>query len=188
MKRKIEIVSVIVLFLVPLLIQAGSNKLILKAEKVMKSLMDKGGGQLELIYRTYQIPGQIKSEIEDRVKQDFYRETVDFWEIRRDGEIEGYALMDDVLGKQMPITFLVIYNSEGGITACRILKYRERYGSGVRSKRWLRQFNDKNHQSGFNIGTDIDAISGATISSNSVSRGIEKLTLLIQALVAKKNQ
>jgi Na+-translocating ferredoxin:NAD+ oxidoreductase RnfG subunit len=168
--------------------EAGEKKLTSKAEKVMRSLMDKGGGQLEFKYKAFEIPNVLKAEIEDDVKQDFYRNEVDFWEIHRDGEVEGYALMDDVLGKQMPITFLVIFNKEGRITASRVLKYRERYGSGVRSKRWLRQFNERNFQSSFDVGKDIDAISGATISSNSVTRGIEKLTQLIAKLVVKKNQ
>jgi Na+-translocating ferredoxin:NAD+ oxidoreductase RnfG subunit len=159
------------------------NKLATKAEKVMKSLI---GTDIRVSLKSFEIPASVKTTIEDHVKQDFYRNSVLLWEVTRDGTPEAYGMMDDVLGKQMPITFLVLFDREGTITACRVLKYRERYGSGVRSKRWLRQFSKKNAGSGFSVGKDIDGISGATISSESVSRGIEKLAHLIAHILQAK--
>jgi Na+-translocating ferredoxin:NAD+ oxidoreductase RnfG subunit len=159
---------------------AADGKLIAKAEKVIKSL---AGKDVELVHREYEIPGDVKASIRQAVQQDFYRETVGLWEIRRENGTQAYAVMDDVLGKHMPITFVVLFDTSGVITACRVIKYRERYGSGVKSKRWLRQFTKKTAASGFHVGQDIDAISGATISSNSVTKGIEKLAKLFQHII-----
>ncbi len=155
-----------------------------KAEQKIKSIV---GQNVNLEFKEISIPGQLKGSIEEQVQQEFYRESVALWQVVKDGRVTAYAIMDDVLGKQMPITFFVLFDKTGNITACRVLKYRERYGSGVRSKRWLRQFNSKNTSSGFTLGKDIDGISGATISSLSMSKGIEKLTRLIKHLLTDKN-
>ena len=59
-----------------------------------------------------------------------------------------------------------------------MIKYREAYGGEVGNKGWLRQFINLNNNSGYNIGKDIDGISGATISVKSMSSGIQKITTL----------
>lgn len=161
-------------------IYASGANLSQKAEKKIKAMV---GKTINLEFKEFKIPGNLKGKLEEHVQQEFYRESVGLWKIKKDGEIAAYAIMDDVPGKQMPITFLVLFDKHGTINTCYVLKYRERFGSGVRSKRWLRQFNAKNASSGFKLGKDIDGISGATISSLSMSKGIEKLTRLIKHIL-----
>jgi len=78
----------------------------------------------------------------------------------------------------MPITFMVILNIDGEIENVNVIKYREAYGSEVGSKSWLQQFINFNNNSDYNIGKDIDGISGATISVKSISKGMKKITTL----------
>ena len=78
----------------------------------------------------------------------------------------------------MPITFMVILNIDGSIISSTIIKYRESYGGEIGNARWLAQFNHYNPDSTYKIGKDIDAITGATISVNSVTKGIQKIVLL----------
>jgi Na+-translocating ferredoxin:NAD+ oxidoreductase RnfG subunit len=82
----------------------------------------------------------------------------------------------------MPITFRVIFDLDGKIIRSEIVKYREQYGGGVSSDQWNEQFKSKDANSSFNIGSDIAAISGATISVNSVTKGIHKLTLIFNSI------
>lgn len=181
MKR--SLVSLVLLISLPILVStgtAGGGKLALKAEKLIKSVLSKN---LTLQHREYKIPAPIKTTIEAETDQEFYRDTVVLWEVNRENGERAYVLMDDVSGRHMPITFFVVFDASGHILGCRVVKYRERYGSGVKSKRWLRQFTGKNATSGFKVGKDIDAISGATISSNSVTKGIKKLAKLISHIL-----
>lgn len=133
----------------------------------------------------YSIDQTLQSNIEKKVRQRFYQNYVYLYKILVDGKQEGIALIDNVLGKSMPITFMVIFDEDGNILSSSILKYREPYGGAVASEDWQSQFKGKNDNSNYEIGEDISTISGATISANSVSAGIRKLTILYNSIKSK---
>ena len=121
---------------------------------------------------------QMKKEVENQVKQKFYRDKLYYWTISQGDTTVAYAFLDNVVGKSMPITFMVILNINGDIINANVIKYREAYGSEVSSTDWLEQFFTLNNKSGYKIGKDINGISGATISVKSMSKGIQKITTL----------
>lgn len=133
----------------------------------------------------FDLEPSLKTKIEHDVKQRFYQDYIYIYKIFVKGKIEGYALIDNVLGKSMPITFMVIFNNDGSIQNSSILKYREPYGGAVTSEDWQSQFKGKSNNSSYEIGKDISTISGATISVNSVSTGIRKLTYLFNSIKSK---
>jgi electron transport complex protein RnfG len=101
------------------------------------------------------------------------------------GKVDGYALVDDELGQHEPITFATFFDREGQVTRVEIVTYREPFGDGVRSPRFRQQFVGRGAQSGFAPDRDIDAISGATISSRALCVGVKRATLLVEELVLK---
>jgi Na+-translocating ferredoxin:NAD+ oxidoreductase RnfG subunit len=121
---------------------------------------------------------QIKKEVENQVKQKFYRDKLYYWSISQRDTTIAYAFLDNVIGKSMPITFMVILNIDGNIINANVIKYREAYGSEVGNKGWLQQFINFNNNSDYSNGKDIDGISGATISVKSMSKGMQKITTL----------
>ena len=132
--------------------------------------------------KKFMIPDDLKSEAQKKCNQKFFKDYVYFWEIKEAGSLEAIAVLDNVYGKSMPITFMVIFDLDGKIIRSEIVKYREQYGGGVSSDQWNEQFKSKDANSSFNIGSDIAAISGATISVNSVTKGIRKLTLIFNSI------
>ena len=120
----------------------------------------------------------IKKEVENHVKQKFYRDKLYYWTISQGDTTIAYAFLDNVIGKSMPITFLVLLNINGDIINTNVIKYREAYGGEVSNKGWLQQFINRNNNSSYTIGKDIDGISGATISVKSMSKGMQKITAL----------
>ena len=121
----------------------------------------------------------LKLKSEKYAKQRFYGNFVFYYEIIKNNEIEGYAILDNVLGKVKPITYLVLFNKDLSIASVNIIKYREQYGGAIENKEWLDQFKLKNMTSELELNTDIDGISGATISVKSVIKGVKKLLFLI---------
>ena len=119
-----------------------------------------------------------KQSIQNQVKQAFYKEELYYWNISQNDTTIAYAFLDNVKGKSMPITFMVILNKDGSIINTNVIKYREPYGGEVGNNRWLEQFNEKNEKSNYDVGKTIDGITGATISVNSLSKGIKKIVLL----------
>ena len=136
----------------------------------------------------YQIPKESRKYIQNTVKQNFFRKEINYWEIIDNDSLRYYAMLDNVIGKTMPISFLVIFNDKGIVHNASIIKYRELYGGEVGNKNWLKQFISYSDTSKYKVGDDISAISGATLSVNSVTKGIFKLSLLIKSILEIKDE
>lgn len=72
-----------------------------------------------------------------------------------------------------PIKMLVGINPQGELTGVVVADHREPYGYfSVDLPEWPRQFEGKSIRDAFKVGTDVDAISRATITVTSASRAI----------------
>lgn len=133
-------------------------------------------------FKIYTLSEGLKKQIELKAKQKFFRSELYMWEWNCSSSNQGIAFVDNALGKDLPITYLGMFNPEGQLIYTTILKYRESYGGEVTSKNWLGGFFNKNADSNFIPGQGIDVISGATISVHSVSKGFFKLALLAKEI------
>jgi Na+-translocating ferredoxin:NAD+ oxidoreductase RnfG subunit len=136
-------------------------------------------------YSDFPIPVDLRKTIEKKVKQLFLRESVGVWRLEKNGESRGIAILDHAMGKTQPFSFIVIFDPSGSVRSVRVVKYREQYGGGIQGKGFLRQFEDKNRDSTFVLGKDIDGVSGSTISSHSITRGVEKLAHLALSILER---
>ena len=152
-----------------------------------KYIISKFDVDVSIYMHTLKLDTELKVLVQNKVKQRFYRDELYYWNISNNDTTIAYALMDNVLGKSMPITFLVILNNEGNILASDVIKYREAYGSEVGNKNWLAQFTHFSDTTDFKVGKNIDGISGATISVNSLLKGIQKMTVLFPFIKDKLN-
>lgn len=103
------------------------------------------------------------------------------------GQPDGYALFDEQVGQHEPISFATFFDTHGRITRVEVVAYREPYGDGIRAERFRKQFVGRNAKSHFRAGSDIDAISGATISSRSMCIGVERAAALFDVAVRGGN-
>ena len=142
---------------------------------------------IQISEKTYKIPKKVKKEIQNTVKQKFFRDKIYYWVIKKENTPIGYALLDNSIGKTMPITYLVIFNLNNEILHSKIIKYREGYGGEVKGKKWLAQFNGMKKDSLYTFPKDIVGISGATLSVKSVTKGFSKLSLLLPYII-KENK
>jgi len=94
------------------------------------------------------------------------------------GSVSKYAIILDEKGKHYPITFMVGLNEKAQVTKVEILVYREQIGSEVRKSRFLSQFRGKTSNDPIQVNQDIRHISGATVSSWSVTAGVRKAVIL----------
>ena len=65
--------------------------------------------------------------------------------------------------------FMVLLDKTNKVKLVKVLVYRENYGGEIGSKRWLKQFIGMTEPKSY-----VDAISGATISVNSMKYSINK--------------
>jgi hypothetical protein len=82
----------------------------------------------------------------------------------------GYFVVDEVVGKHELITYAVGLTAEGAV-----MDYRENYGYEIRNARWRDQFTGKTSASPLKVDTDIQNISGATLSCRHVTEGVRRV-------------
>jgi Na+-transporting NADH:ubiquinone oxidoreductase subunit C len=94
--------------------------------------------------------------------------------VSRAGALLGFAQVRNVKGKDQQITFLVAIDPANALKDVDVLVYREPYGGEVAYEPWRKQFRGKTSDAPLEVGKDIRNISGATISSHSVTLGVRK--------------
>ncbi len=179
MEKLIKISLILITAFSPLLLRGGEIRD--KAETTIRAEFNK---KVRLEFQKLELPPGVKTEIENEVKQRFFMKQVYLWKVFRNDSLIAYALLDNVRGKSLPITFMVLFNNRATIHSSHIIKYREPVGGAVGNRRWQAQFEGKNAESGYQVGKQIDGISGATISVHAISKGVRKLALLAQYLVS----
>lgn len=91
-----------------------------------------------------------------------------YYLIQKDGQPLGYCCVEEAPSKHDMFEFAVLYDLELNILQVKVLIYREDYGYEIKSKRWLKQFSTREIEK-------VQAISGATISVNSLKDAVERL-------------
>ena len=142
---------------------------------------------LSINYSKYSLSKESIKNIQNTVRQKFFRSDLNLWTIIDSDSSSYYGILDNVKGKSLPITFLTIFNDSAKVHHASIIKYREGYGGEVGNRRWLNQFNTYTDSSKYKVGDDISSITGATISVHSVTKGIRKLSYLIHEII-KNNE
>lgn len=105
------------------------------------------------------------------------------WQAMAKGKMVGWFFVDQVIGKHELITYALGINLDGSIRQVQIIEYLEVYGSQVRYPNWRDQFVGKTVKSPLQLDSDIENISGATLSSRHLTDGIRRLLFLHQSVL-----
>lgn len=106
----------------------------------------------------------------------------------KQGKPTAYAVILNEIGKERPITFMIVVNPDGRVRVVEVLVYRESQGSEIRDPRFMRQFEGKTVQSQLRAGHDIDVITGATLSSRSTAYAVKKALALVDVFYGIRAQ
>ena len=106
-----------------------------------------------------------------------------FYTISESGRIIGYLIVQSEYSKYKKFDYFIIYNHFAEILKVEILNYRENHGFEICNKRWLKQFIGNNSDSEFEFNSKVDAISGSTISVNSLKTSVFKQTQTLKSII-----
>ncbi|MDH5427038.1 MAG: FMN-binding protein [Nitrospirota bacterium] len=126
-----------------------------------------------------------KRLIEERIGWHFPETTFDCFIGETKGTVDGWAFVQNTIGKHKPMTYMVGVDPDGEVTNVEILVYRESRGSEVRKKRFNYQFQGKTVSDPIRINRDVINISGATMSVRSMSAGVKRALVLADELYLK---
>ena len=126
-----------------------------------------------------------KSSIEERIGWKFPEESFEIYIGETGSQIDGYALVQNTIGKHKPMTYMVGMDNKGLVSDVELLVFREARGSEVRQKRFNAQYEGKSVLDPVRINKDIINISGATMSVRSMSAGIKRALVLVDEFYLK---
>lgn len=81
--------------------------------------------------------------------------------------------------------YFTVYDNNINIKYIKVYNYQATHGQEITATGWLKQFLDYNGSFNLNVGKNIDAISGATISVYAITFDIENVTYIINRLAKK---
>ena len=126
-----------------------------------------------------------KVQIEERIGWKFPEEVFEVYIGETSARIDGYALVQNTIGKHKPMTYMVGVDNTGHVLNVELLVFRESRGSEVRTKRFNVQYEGKTVLDPVRINKDIINISGATMSVRSMSAGIKRALVLVDEFYLK---
>ena len=95
--------------------------------------------------------------------------------------IKQFAVFTQARGRYDLFDYLLIVSGDFIVEKVEVVKYRSEHGGEIASKKWLTQF--ENYSEGtLKYGTDISAISGATLSAKSITADIPKVLAELKKL------
>lgn len=81
--------------------------------------------------------------------------------------------------------YFVVFEDDIAVQQVRIFNYQATHGQEVTNKGWLKQFQGYNGERQLNVGKNIDAISGATVSVYAITNDIQEKTHLLKQVIQK---
>jgi electron transport complex protein RnfG len=133
-------------------------------------------------FRTFELDSSLKVRLAQRLGYAPAKDRYTVFVATTHGHVDGYAVIDDEPGLHQPITFATRLSPRGAVERLEIMVYREPRGDEVRDARFRRQFEGKTAQDPLRVNHDIDAVSGATVSSASMASGVRRAAILVEEL------
>lgn len=136
----------------------------------------------KVTFKTFELTAEQRARISRRLGYALPKSKYTIFVATTGDRVDGFSLVDEERGQHEPITFATRLSPRGVVEAMEIMVYREARGDEVRDPRFRKQFQGKSSQDPLRLNQDIDAVSGATISSASLTVGVRRAAILIDEL------
>lgn len=103
----------------------------------------------------------------------------------KDGNILGYTITQRLTSRSGQFTTAIHVSPDMRIMRAEVLTYNRERGSEVRSADFSRQFVDKGVDDPLQIGKDLDAVTGATMSCSAMADGVRHALRLLRDIRAE---
>lgn len=161
---------------------AFGGRLFLREADAQHTMFPEGTGSVR---KTLDLsPGELAA-LEKALGRRIETRTYPYLEVHTTKSVIGVIFLVDVLGQSLPITFAVGVTMDGALKDIEVMVYREPRGEEIQEGRFRKQFVGKRLTDYIVLGKDIDAISGASISSRSATYAARKALSLAGILFGR---
>ena len=120
--------------------------------------------------------------VREECQQTWLCDTLNILVAKSSAGTDGYAVVDNVRGKDQLITYLVIVSSNLVVKSVEIISYRESFGGEIRNHQWREQFEGKTPDDKLSMSGEIRNITGATISARAITAGVRKILCTLRLI------
>lgn len=140
----------------------------------------------EVVKEDHPITPAVQEEAKKLLGYELAKPSYSFLIGKSEGKVDGYAMIDEEVGKVMPITFVTRINPDGKVGQVEVMVYRESHGGEIATKRFLGQFKEKSFNEELRLDKNITHVTGATLSSQALVKGVRRALVLYQIFYGKK--
>lgn len=133
-------------------------------------------------HRTMVLDDGLRARVAERLGRPTRDHLVVLHEAWKDDALIGRAVVLDEIGKTLPFRFLVSVRPDGSVDQVLLLTYRESRGGEIERASFRAQYEGKKLGDPIRRGDDIRNVSGATLSVDSLSRGVRRALVLVDVL------
>ena len=157
------------------------------------------GTDCEIVTETERLKGPILEKIKERLggKLVYYQEGSESAEVASNKKIEFHfavqdgkkvrvAVIDTEPGKWGPVDFVIAMDLEPRIKTVKVMRYMEKRGRPIARTTFLNQYTEKTASAPLEVGKDITAVSGATISSRAATFAVKKALVMYEECYSGK--
>ncbi len=159
-----------------LIVVLGSFGLPQKISKKVNKEISLVFGITDFSTKAIVVTSEVNTLLPTKIKED------NLFEIHQNEKLVGYFYIGKAPSKTDQFDYMVTFDTKLNVRKAKVLIYREDYGNEIGSKRWLKQFIGKSSDDNLKYGQNVDAISGATISANSMTIAMNNLLQTITIL------
>lgn len=144
------------------------------------------GADCEQSYEPRPIDSALNGQLEERGLLGERKDQSHFFVAKRNGQIAGYALIDSEVGKHLPITYIIGFTPTGQVSRVEMMVFREVRGWEARERRFMAQFEGKGATDRLQVGAGLKNVTGATLSSRAIAKGVQRGLFLWQHFYGKQ--
>src|SRR5690606_3948131 len=112
-------------------------------------------------------------------------DTNSFFDVFSGQKKVGYAYINQAASMKNVFDYIVMFDLNFTVKKAKVLIYREQHGAQIGTVRWLSQFEGMTLQDKPQLGTTVDGISGATISTTSMTEAVASILEDLSTLKSK---
>lgn len=148
-----------------------SPKLLVKIEKAVATTYAAEGLSIEAV----KIDASLEQHLQRPINERLYK-------VSNGNHQLGYIYVDQSPSMKDVFDFIVLLDNELTIVNSKVLIYRESHGRQIGTRRWLKQFDGKQAGDRVSLNTNIDGITGATISTTSMTNAVNDVLVTLDDL------
>lgn len=174
--------SLLVVVLVQFSLTVKATELVSLKDYLKKEL----AGAAKMSKESFVVTAEKKKEL-SKIAPDAQEDQFTFYYAKKaDGVLEKACTVVAQQGKEGPMSIGVCFDNVGLVQSVTILSSEEEHGKKVAEESWLKQFKGKKVSDAFQVGRDVDGVSGATMSSKAVAETLRKSSYAFVNFVGSK--